>query len=135
MTAGEAFTAASYATGTGVYVAVSRSRVPGVLGLRLLVVGLVSGVIGAKLGQLAFDGLTPSWSSWAGGGRAWIPGLLAGWLAVEVGKRREGGGRLAGEQAAARRQGGRERAIGVRQVHAHAAGMIPGLPPAEQPGC
>ena len=42
--------------------------------------------------------------------------------AVEVGERRERGGRLAGEQAAARRQGGGERAIGVRQVDAHAAG-------------
>ncbi|MBS1724547.1 MAG: prolipoprotein diacylglyceryl transferase [Armatimonadetes bacterium] len=85
MTAGELFTGLGYLTGLAVFVWASRG-----FGLRLLplaIVGLSVGLIGAKVFEALSAGRPSAALDPASGGRAILPGILIGWLAVEVAKK------------------------------------------------
>lgn len=103
MTLGEFITALGYATGLAVYLYVAKRR-------RLLTQGMsiiaywafVGGFIGAKLGEFLAEGWPISISPLTifdatVGGRAILGGLLGGWLAVFIAKRRMGITRSTGD--------------------------------------
>src|SRR5512138_678852 len=103
MTLGEAVTGLGYVVGGLVFLLAARRRGLATEGIGWVAVfGLCSGVLGAKLTQWALD-----WRLWAGhpamifdpryGGRTIIGGILAGWLAVELAKRRLGIRRSTGD--------------------------------------
>lgn len=103
MILGELFTALGYLVGALVFWLVARERKLATDGIaRLAVIGFVAGVFGAKLSELVFMGwplrvppllaLDPRV-----GGRALFGGMIVGWLAVEVAKRRMGIKRSTGD--------------------------------------
>lgn len=103
MTLGEVFTALGYLTGLGVLIWTARQKRLATEGMTLIAVaGLAGGILGAKLTELIFEGWPIRVSFLAGldpraGGRALLGGLIFGWIAVEVAKRRLGIKRSTGD--------------------------------------
>jgi phosphatidylglycerol---prolipoprotein diacylglyceryl transferase len=103
MSLGELITGLGYATGIVVLVLEARRRQLATEGIAWIALsGLAGGVIGAKLAELVFHGwpfkvslltlFDPST-----GGKALLGGLLFGWIAVEIAKRRLGIRRSTGD--------------------------------------
>lgn len=103
MILGQLFTALGYAVGGLVFWLAARERKLATDGIgRLAIIGFVAGVIGAKLSELIFMGwplqvppllaLDPRV-----GGRALFGGMIVGWIAVEIAKRRMGIKRSTGD--------------------------------------
>ena len=97
MTPGETVTGLSYLVGAGVFLWAARRRKLATEGIGILAgVGFAAGILGAKLTQLVASGLPLSKAAQPGG-RALLGGLLFGWLAVEIAKRRMGIRRSTGD--------------------------------------
>lgn len=103
MTAGEVVTGVGYAVGIGVLYLAAKSRRLATDGIALVaLIGATVGILGAKLSELIFTGwpwrvpllaaLDPR-----SGGRALLGGLMFGWLAVVLAKRRLGIRRSTGD--------------------------------------
>src|SRR5215469_9709215 len=96
MTIGEIFTGLGYAVGFAVFVLVARRRkllTEGMLFIALW--ALFGGLVGAKLGEFLAEGWPISISPLTifdatAGGRALLGGLLGGWVAAELSKRKMG---------------------------------------------
>lgn len=103
MTEGASLTLLAYAVGMVVFAweARRRSRVPGMA--TVLLAGLLGGVVGAKLAEWLLGGGPLFWRHPLAildprmGGRTLIGGVLGGWLAVELAKRRLGIRRSTGD--------------------------------------
>jgi phosphatidylglycerol:prolipoprotein diacylglycerol transferase len=96
MTLGEFITALGYATGLAVYLYVAKRRKLLTQGMAIIAYwALFGGFLGAKLGEFLAEGWPISISPLTifdatVGGRAILGGLLGGWLAVYIAKRRMG---------------------------------------------
>ncbi len=96
MTLGEFITAMGYATGLAVYLYVAKRRKLLTQGMAIIAYwALIGGFVGAKLGEFIAEGWPISISPLTifdatVGGRALLGGLLGGWLAVFVAKRKMG---------------------------------------------
>ena len=96
MTLGEVWTGAGYLTGIGVFIWMARRHRIATPHMGLVAGwGLAAAVVGAKLAQLVSQGWPFKLPFWTvaepeTGGRALRGGLLAGWLGVEIAKRRLG---------------------------------------------
>jgi phosphatidylglycerol:prolipoprotein diacylglycerol transferase len=103
VTVGEVFTALGYLTGVAVLVWAAMQKRLATEGMAWLALsGLLGGVLGAKLTELIFEGWPVKVSFLAGldpraGGRALLGGMICGWLAVEIAKRRLGIKRSTGD--------------------------------------
>jgi phosphatidylglycerol:prolipoprotein diacylglycerol transferase len=106
MSVGEVFTALGYAVGALVFYLAARSRRLATHGMGwLALIGLFGGLIGAKLTQFVAQGWPnhlPAESALDPrlGGRALLGGLVGGWLAVEIAKRKLGIKRSSGDMFA-----------------------------------
>lgn len=92
MSLGELLTASAYAVGALVFYLAARERGMATQGMgRLAAIGLIFGILGAKVTQVVAGGggLEALWSP-SLGGRALLGGLVFGWLAVEAAKWRMG---------------------------------------------
>lgn len=104
MTLGVFFTALGYAVGAAVYWLEARRRKLATEGMsRVLIWGLIGGVLGAKLTEWILDGWNPAGANGIAilnpeaGGRTILGGVVAGWLCVEIAKRRLGIRRSTGD--------------------------------------
>lgn len=102
MTTGEFFTLLGYLTGAAVFYLAARGRRLATEGMGYIALaGLCGGVLGARLGAwLSTPGAAQSLpaSFFPGGnGKALLGGLLGGWLAVELAKKRMGITRSTGD--------------------------------------
>ncbi|HWA82780.1 MAG TPA: prolipoprotein diacylglyceryl transferase family protein [Fimbriimonadaceae bacterium] len=100
---GEVFTALGYLVGLLVLVWTAVQKRLATDGMAWVALsGLVGGILGAKLTELIFEGWPLKVSLLAGldpraGGRALLGGMICGWIAVEVAKRRLGIRRSTGD--------------------------------------
>lgn len=103
MTLGEAFTTLGYAVGLAVLAWAAKQKRLATEGIAWLVVaGLAGGVLGAKFTELIFEGWPIRVPFLAGldprvGGRALLGGMVFGWVAVEIAKKRLGIKRSTGD--------------------------------------
>lgn len=100
MSLGEVFTLLGYAAGAAVFRWAARERGTDTAGFRILAfVGLFAGILGAKVTQLVADGAfgRAALANPALGGRALLGGLIVGWIAVEIAKRKMGIRRSSGD--------------------------------------
>ncbi len=104
MSLGECLTVAAYLVGAGAFWMAARRRQMASEGIAYLALAaLVGGVIGAKIGEWA----VANGAAWAahpfailevrGGGRSILGGVLGGWIAVEIAKKRLGIRRSTGD--------------------------------------
>ena len=93
LTLGEIFTALGYVIGGLVFWLAARERKLATNGIgRLALIGIVAGVIGAKITELVAMGWPTQVPAAAAldprvGGRALLGGMIVGWVAVEIAKR------------------------------------------------
>ena len=93
MTAGELVTGLGYATGAAVLYWQARTRRMATGGFaRVATVGVLSGIVGAKLAEAVAEGWpfrTPWWTVFNPelSGRSILGGVIAGWLGLELAKR------------------------------------------------
>ena len=103
MTFGEALTLLGFAVGGAIFYWQAKERKYATQGVWLIVlIGLLAGAIGTKLAQLFFTQI-PEGTPWLAlfdprsGGRTVIAGVLIGWGAVEIAKRKLGITRSTGD--------------------------------------
>lgn len=103
MTPGEGFTGLSYVVGALVFGWAARQRRLATNGIGILVgVGIIAGLLGAKVTQVVAEGWPLRLSTAAAfdprnGGRALLGGVVCGWIGVEIAKRRMGIRRSTGD--------------------------------------
>ena len=103
MTLGEFFTALGYVVGGLVFWLAARERKLATDGIgRLALIGVLFGVLGAKISELVFMGWPVRVPALLAldpriGGRALFGGMVVGWIAVEIAKRRMGIRRSTGD--------------------------------------
>lgn len=103
MTLGEVFTGLGYLTGAIVFYWAARQKRLATEGMaKLAIIGFFGGILGAKLTELIAEGwpIRIPWSAILDprlGGRALFGGLVVGWLAVEMAKRKMGIRRSTGD--------------------------------------
>ncbi|HSI73024.1 MAG TPA: prolipoprotein diacylglyceryl transferase family protein [Fimbriimonas sp.] len=95
----ELFNGLAYVVGGFVFFLAARKRKLATDGfLTLALVGMVAGVVGAKVTQLLFQGVAVSQAFDPRlGGRALLGGMICGWIGVEVAKRQLGIKRSTGD--------------------------------------
>lgn len=102
----QALTLLGFATGGLVFFLEARRRNLATEGIgKLTLVALIAGLVGAKLTELVFGDGALFREPWAlldprTGGRTIVGGILAGWLAVEIAKRKMGIKRTTGDMFA-----------------------------------
>lgn len=106
MTLGELFTALGFLTGIAVLILSARRGGIATQGMgKVALAGLIGGIFGAKITQLLVEGWPSKVPWWAifdpkSGGKALMGGLLFGWIAVGIAKRRLGIRRSTGDHFA-----------------------------------